>query len=147
MWVISIAALLGSCGQPPAALVKQAEATPAPTQQQDFSNVQTDTEIAIVPAPSPDPRPSGLPTPQFKSPLAQAAFETYLETYRQLIMPPPMPATQVIDASQIQTSLEAIGHAVLSVRQAEQNLKGILSPNELRAFKAYQNQLNSPPTD
>lgn len=154
MWV-SIGALLASCGQPPAALVKQAEATPAPSaqQQQDFSAIQSlnpssDTEVAVAPTPTAIPTPTGsLPTPQFQSPEAQAAFETYLERYRQLMMPSPVPATEVIEASQIQASLENIGHAVIAVKQAEANLKGILSPNELRVFKAYQNQLSSPPTD
>jgi hypothetical protein len=142
--------LLAACGQPPAALVKQAEATPAPTaQQQDFSGARTsDTDIAAVPAPTAIPAPSSaLPTPQFQRPEAQAAFETYLERYQQLMMPSPIPRTEVIDASQIQASLETISRTVMSVRQAEQNLKGILSPNELRAFKAYQNQLANPPAD
>jgi hypothetical protein len=162
MWVIvtaiasatavSIAALLASCGQPPAALVKQAEATPAATPQ-DFSaaqplNPSSDADMAAAPTPTAIPTPSSaLPTPQFQRPEAQAAFSAYLESYRQLMMPPPVPTTEVIDASQIQSSLETIRQSVLGVRQAEQNLKGILSPNELRAFKAYQNQLASPPAD
>jgi hypothetical protein len=128
-------------------------ATPAPTaEQQDFSGASTTTEklndayVATAPTAIPTPT-SAQPTPQFQRPEAQAAFETYLENYRQMMMPPPISSAEIIDASQIQASLETIAHAVLSVRQAEQNLKGILSPNELRAFKAYQNQLASPPAD
>jgi hypothetical protein len=133
----------------------EAQTTPAPSaEQQDFSGASTTTEklndayVATAPtAPATVGPTSAQPTPQFERPEAQAAFETYLENYRQMMMPPPIPRTEVIDASQIQASLETIAHAVLSVRQAEQNLKGILSPNELRAFKAYQNQLASPPAD
>ena len=154
MWVISIAGLLASCGQPPAALVKQAEATPTPSaQQQDFSAIQTlnpssDADVTAAPTPTAIPTPTdALPTPQFQRPEAQAAFSAYLERYRQLMMPAPVPTTEVIDASQIQSSLETIRQGVLGLRQAEQNLKGILSPNEMRAFRAYQNQLANPPAD
>jgi hypothetical protein len=126
--------------------VKQAEATPAPTaQQQDFSGVQTNTDVqtsteTAAPAPS-DTLP---PPPQFRRPEAQAAFETYLERYRQLMMPLPVPTTAVIDRSQIQASLQAIGQAAIAVKQAESNLTAILKPNELRQFRAYQNQLANP---
>jgi hypothetical protein len=153
LWVmLNLGVLLAGCGQPPAALVKQAEATPSATPQ-DFSAVQplnptSDAEMAVAPTPTAIPIPTGaLPTPQFQSPEAQAAFENYLERYRQLMMPPPVPATEIIDASQIQSSLETIRQGVLGLRQAEQNLKGILSPNEMRAFRAYQNQLANPPAD
>lgn len=153
MWLTSIAVLLAGCGQPPAALVKEAEATPAPStqQQQDFSGIEklnpsSDADIAAAPTPTLTPA-DALPTPQFKSPEAQAAFEIYLERYRQLMMPSPIPKTEVIDPSQIQASLENIGHAVIAVKQAEANLTGILSPGELRQFKAYQNQLANPPAD
>jgi hypothetical protein len=133
--------------------VKSIEATPTPTPQ-DFSAAQplnpgSDSAVTdAVPTPTAIQTPSGaLPTPQFQRPEAQAAFSAYLESYRQLMMPPPLSTTEVIDASQIQSSLEAIRQNVLGVRQAETNLKGILSPNELRAFKAYQNQLANPPAD
>jgi hypothetical protein len=146
VWVISIAVLLASCGQPPAAVVKQAEATPAPSaEQQDFSGAQiSDADIAPDPTPVAIPGPSALPTPQFRSPEAQAAFSAYLEKYRHLMMPSPINRTQVIDASQIRASLEAIGQAAIAVKQAEANLTGILNPNELRQFRAYQNQLAQP---
>jgi hypothetical protein len=143
---ISIAALLASCGQPPAALVKQAEATPAPSTAPapDFSSVQTNTDVQTnmeIASTSPS---DALPTLQFRRREAQAAFETYLERYRQLYLPSPIPRTQVIDPSQIQASLQTIGQAAIAVKQAEVNLTGILNPNELRQFRAYQNQLANP---
>jgi acyl-CoA thioesterase len=72
---------------------------------------------------------------QFKSPGAQAAFEAYLESYHQVMMPP-----QINDPSQIQASLEMLARQVSTMQRAEQNLKAILSPSELRQFKAFQEQ-------
>jgi hypothetical protein len=121
------------------------EATPAPTaEQQDFTSVQTNTDVQTsTETASPTPADT-LPAPQFRRSDAQAAFETYLERYRQLMMPLPVPTTAVIDRSQIQASLQAIGQAAIAVKQAEANLTGILKPNELRQFRAYQNQLAQP---
>lgn len=148
MGAINIAMLLASCGQPPAAVVRKPpdlpDATPAPSQQ-DFSAARTLSPEPTAAGPTPAAVAATGDIPQFRSPEAQAAFETYLERYHQLMTPSQISKTEVIVPSQIQASLETIRQKVIAIKQAEANVTGVLSPGELRQFRAYQNQLANPP--
>jgi hypothetical protein len=103
-----------------------------------------DAEAASMPTPTPL---STAPSLQFKSPEAQAAFNAYLLTYRQLMSPPKLQTGfgQIPDPNQINQAVENLKAAGAQLQQSEANLKGILSPSELRQFRAYQSQLANPP--